>query len=155
MSQRLRRSAPASSNARPIPGVTPAGMAPAGMALAGLALLLALVVSACSGAAGGSQAAVSIDPNAPSLIAHGLMFDKDQLDVPSGQAFELILNNDDGVPHNIAIYADEAHTQVIFRGDLESTGIHVYDVPALAPGTYYFQCDVHPQMHGIVVAGPG
>lgn len=28
-----------------------------------------------------------------------------------------------------------------------------YDVPALEAGTYYFQCDIHPQMNGTVEVG--
>jgi plastocyanin len=27
-----------------------------------------------------------------------------------------------------------------------------YDVPALSAGSYYFQCDVHASMNGIVIA---
>lgn len=130
--------------------------APRGRHLAAALAAVALAVSACapSGAAP-SSAVESFDPNAPQLIAHGLMFDKHELDVPGDQGFELVFDNDDGVPHNVAIYTDEGHSQVVFRGDIESTGIHVYHVQSLAPGTYYFQCDVHPQMQGIVVAAQG
>jgi plastocyanin len=28
----------------------------------------------------------------------------------------------------------------------------MYDVPALDPGTYFFRCDVHPQMNGTLEA---
>ncbi|HEX5241274.1 MAG TPA: cupredoxin domain-containing protein [Candidatus Limnocylindrales bacterium] len=119
-------------------------------------IAVAFLLAACSSAQPGASApAGTIDPNAPELLAHGLMFDKTELDIPGGQPFQLVLDNDDGVPHNIAIYRDEGHSQLVFRGDIESTGIHVYQVQAIEPGTYYFQCDVHPQMNGIVVAGQG
>jgi len=148
-------SAPATAQtSAPVPSLAASRPGALGPLLA-LALAAVLAVAGCSGSSGGSQPVVSVDPNAPALLAHGLKFDKDELDVPSGQAFDLVLNNEDGVPHNIAIYADDGHTQVIFRGDLESTGIHVYHVPAIVPGTYYFQCDVHPAMNGIVVVGQG
>jgi plastocyanin len=123
---------------------------------AALVALVALVIGACAPSAGASgQPNVSVDPKSPALIAHGLMFDKSELDVPGNQPFDLVLDNDDGVPHNIAIYSDEGHSQVVFRGDIGATGIHVYHVPAIAPGTYYFQCDVHPQMKGMVVVAEG
>jgi plastocyanin len=28
----------------------------------------------------------------------------------------------------------------------------VYDIPALKAGTYYFRCDLHPDMRGAIVA---
>jgi len=28
-----------------------------------------------------------------------------------------------------------------------------YDVPALAPGSYFFRCDVHPDMAGELTVG--
>jgi plastocyanin len=31
--------------------------------------------------------------------------------------------------------------------------VTTYDVPELEAGTYYFQCDVHPNMNGTVTAG--
>ena len=61
-------------------------------------------------------------------------------------AFE---NDDDAVPHNVAIYADDSAAQSLFVGDLvEGPATVTYDVPALDPGVYYFRCDVHPQMNG-------
>jgi plastocyanin len=115
-------------------------------------LAIAALFAACSGAA---APAVSFDPNAPSLTASGQKFDKTELDVPADTGFDLVLHNNDAVQHNVSIYSDEGHTQRVFGGDFANSGTHVYHVQALAPGTYYFQCDIHPSMNGIVVTGSG
>jgi plastocyanin/uncharacterized membrane protein len=69
---------------------------------------------------------------------------------PLVMAFE---NEDQGVPHNVAVYADDSAAQSLFVGDLvEGPTTVTYDVPALQPGEYYFRCDVHPQMNGTLEA---
>jgi plastocyanin/uncharacterized membrane protein len=69
---------------------------------------------------------------------------------PLVMAFE---NEDEGVPHNVAVYADDSAAQSLFVGDLvEGPTTVTYDVPALQPGEYYFRCDVHPQMNGTLEA---
>jgi plastocyanin len=118
----------------------------------GVVALAALVLGACS--AGPATPAESFDPGAPQLTAKGELFDKAELDVPSDAAFEIVLFNRDSSVHNVSIYADEGHTRQVFKGDLAGTGTKVYHVPALAAGTYYFMCDVHPAMKGTVVAAP-
>jgi plastocyanin len=120
-----------------------------------LLVLAALVVAALLAACGGTQAPVSFDPNAPSITAKDQKFDKTELDVPADKGFDLVFHNDDGQTHNVSIYSDEGHSQRVFGGDLVGGGIHVYHVQSLAPGTYYFQCDVHPEMKGTVVVGGG
>ena len=61
-------------------------------------------------------------------------------------------NQDANVPHNVAIYRASAATNALFRGTIV-TGPRsvVYHVPALQPGSYFFRCDVHPQMKGTLV----
>jgi plastocyanin len=114
-------------------------------------LALAGLLAACTAA----EPATSFDPNAPSLTATNQKFDKTELDVPADTGFELVLHNDDAVQHNVSIYSDEGHSQRVFGGDFANNGTHVYEVQALAPGTYYFQCDIHPSMNGVVVTGSG
>jgi plastocyanin len=121
------------------------------LALAALAVV-SVVLAACSAA---TEPPTSFDPNAPSLTATSLKFDKTELDVPGGSGFELVLHNNDSVQHNVSIYKDEGRSQRVFGGDFANNGTHVYHVQALAPGTYYFQCDVHPDMKGVVVAAQG
>lgn len=123
----------------------------AGPAALALALVLALVLAACS--AGPTSPAESFDPSAPQLNASGDSFDAGELDAPADTAFEIVMFNHDSGVHNVSLYADEGHSQQVFKGDLAGTGTKVYHVPALAAGTYYFMCDVHPTMKGTLVAG--
>ncbi|HEY2916476.1 MAG TPA: cupredoxin domain-containing protein [Candidatus Limnocylindrales bacterium] len=117
-----------------------------------LAILGAVVASACSPAV---EAPASFDPASPQLTAKGIQFDTTALDVPAQSGFELVLHNEDGVQHNVSIYSDEGHSHRIFLGEFANTGTHVYHVQALAPGTYYFQCDIHPSMHGVMATAAG
>ena len=81
-------------------------------------------------------------------------FSSDRLTAPAGTPFGLAFDNEDGgVPHNVAIYEDASAAQSLFVGDVvQGPATVTYDVPALDPGTYYFRCDVHPQMNGSLVA---
>lgn len=114
-----------------------------------LVVAAALLVAACSA---GPEPSVSFDPNAPSLTAASQQFDKAQLAVPANAGFDLVLHNNDSVQHNVSIYSDEGHSHRVFGGDIANAGTHVYHVQALAAGTYYFQCDVHPSMKGTITA---
>jgi len=114
---------------------------------------LAFVLAACS--SGPADPPESFDPSAPQITASGEQFDKTELAVPADQGFEIVLFNKDSESHNVSIYSDEGHTQRVFGGALTGNGTKVYHVQALAPGTYYFQCDVHPAMKGTVVAAGG
>jgi plastocyanin len=72
-----------------------------------------------------------------------------RLTVPADEPFDLgFSNEDDGVQHNVAIYQDESAEEAVFVGDLVAGPTTItYRVPPLL-GTYYFRCDVHPQMNG-------
>jgi plastocyanin len=76
------------------------------------------------------------------------------LSVPAGEPLVLAFENgDDGVQHNVAIYKDDSVEEPLFVGDLvEGPTTASYDVPAIEAGEYYFRCDVHPQMDGILEA---
>jgi plastocyanin len=85
-------------------------------------------------------------------------FDTDELTAPAGVPFTVTFDNrDTGIPHNWALYATEddagdtdlaiAATEIENAPDTQSVV-----VPALDPGEYYFQCDLHPNMNGILTA---
>jgi plastocyanin len=112
--------------------------------------VLALAVAGCAGGPAGTPE--SFDPNSPQITAQSQKFDKTELDVPANQGFALVLFNKDSTSHNVSIYSDAGHNQRVFGGSLAGNGTKVYHVQALAPGTYYFQCDVHPDMKGTLVA---
>ena len=82
------------------------------------------------------------------IVAKAVAFDTNCLVAPAGQAFEITLDNQDAaVGHNVAIWTKspaEGGT-ALFTGEVfPGVAKQTYKVPALDPGTYYFQCDVHP-----------
>jgi plastocyanin len=87
----------------------------------------------------------------PGISASGIEFDKTELELPAGQETPLPFDNKDvGIPHNVSIYAEQGG-EALFQGEIITGPAKVdYSVPALDPGSYYFQCDVHPNMSGTV-----
>jgi plastocyanin len=141
------------------PGV--AGLGPArtsrapARALTGAVILgVVLVVAACSGTAlGFDRAPASLAPDSPKLAADGIAFDRARLEVPANVAFVLVFENREAVSHNVSIYADAAHSDRRFEGVLfGGPATRWYPIPALAPGSYVFVCDLHPNMTGTLVA---
>lgn len=86
------------------------------------------------------------------IAAENLAFDTDELDFPAATEVSLVFENLEPVPHNVSIYEEEGG-DAIFEGELLNTeGEITYEFTTPEAGTYYFQCDVHPdQMNGDVV----
>jgi plastocyanin len=96
-------------------------------------------------------------PAVPEIAANNAVsFDRDTLIVPADRPFELVFaNNDDGVPHNVEIAESSARQNKFLEGEIiNGVATITYQVPALAPGDYYFLCSVHPNMNGTVSALP-
>jgi len=92
------------------------------------------------------------------LTALGIAFDATCVEVPAGEPFTIAFGNeDDGVPHNVAIYpsADDLANPLL-QGEI-ITGVDSveYSGDPLEAGEYYFQCDVHPTMNGTWTAVEG
>jgi nitrite reductase (NO-forming) len=103
---------------------------------------------------GGPTAACSPHGTVVKVTAHNVAFDASCLAAPANTPFQIEFTNmDPGIPHNVAIYTDSSAAKALFTGALVSGPNTVsYKVPALAPGNYYFRCDVHPtQMVGTFV----
>jgi plastocyanin len=115
-------------------------------------VVLAAVTVACGGASGAPASAGPVDPNAPVITAQGNAFSPTTLDVTANKAFSLTLDNKDSAPHNIAIYTDSNASQSISVGEIVSSTKATQQVPALAPGSYFFRCDVHHEMTGTINA---
>jgi plastocyanin len=120
---------------------------------------LAAVLAACSGASAAPAAPTapaapaSVDPNAPTvpvITARDIAFVETEVTVDADKAFELILDNQEGAPHNIKL-SDAAGTNV-FTGEIVSNTKVTYQVPALAAGAYTYICELHPNMKGTLVA---
>lgn len=86
------------------------------------------------------------------VVAQNIAFDTATIDLPPTPSTITFENRDAGVQHDIAIYSNSSLDQELFSGDLVTGPATVqYQVPALQPGEYYFQCNVHPNMNGSVV----
>ena len=93
------------------------------------------------------------------VTASGTSFDTDCLAAPADEPFEILFNNQDqGLPHNVAIYTDSSAAEVLFQGEtFAGPDEQTYQVDPLQAGDFFFRCDVHPtQMTGtFVVADEG
>ena len=99
-----------------------------------------------SGAATAASTTGTVQDGKLTLIAAQVHFDLSAIDAPAGHGFTLVFENQDTLPHNVAIFkgSDDKGTNV-FRGPIDQgPKTDDYQVPALAAGTYFFQCDVHP-----------
>ncbi len=124
----------------------------------GLAVL-AIVLTACSGA---TAAPATASPPAGSpvpspaageaivIVAKDIAFQSDALTIPAGSPTDIVLDNQDEAPHNIAI--KDAAGAVGFKGEIVGKGRITYRLPAIPAGAYTFWCEVHPDMQGTITA---
>jgi plastocyanin len=121
----------------------------------GLGLVaLAAITTACSG--GGAATAAPADPgSSPAgdgivVVAKDLKFLTTSVTAPADEPFEIVLDNQEGVPHNIAI--TDASGASVFKGEIVTSTRVTNAIPALAAGSYTFICEVHPDMKGTISA---
>jgi plastocyanin len=106
------------------------------------------------GPGGGGPEAVEVR-----LVAKDTAFDRQEMAFPAGAQVVIILDNQDaGIPHNVAITAEDDPATVVFSGQIFN-GVATREYPPLTapeePGTYAFLCEVHPtQMQGTVTVAP-
>lgn len=119
--------------------------------------LLSIMVGLSVIAAGGvalSQGTRTIEAHSDDveIAALGIKFDKDLLEFPADEAVKLAFTNSDaGIPHNVSIYPDETSPEGLFVGEIFSgVATKTYEIDPIAAGTYFFKCDVHPDMKGSV-----
>ena len=119
---------------------------------------LAAVTAACSGGSGttASPAASAPTASAPAgdaivVVAKDLKFSTAAITAPADEAFQIVLDNQESAPHNIAI--KDATGAEKFKGEVVTSTTVTYDVPALAAGAYEFWCEIHPDMKGALTAG--
>jgi plastocyanin len=90
------------------------------------------------------------------LSAKNISFSNTTLTASGGGEVTIDFSNEDTQPHDVAVFdGKDATAPVLFRGDIVSPGdTATYRFKAPPPGTYYFHCDVHPQMTGtLTVSG--
>lgn len=102
-----------------------------------------LVVEGDAGAPAGAAAEIS---------AKNIAFDKAQLELPADTGSTIRFKNDEAQPHNIAIFQGaDATGEKVFTGEtFTGPATKTYAIKALPPGSYYFHCDVHPNMRGTI-----
>lgn len=117
--------------------------------LGGLGLVaLAILTVACSGV---SAAPATDDPGASAgdtivVVAKDIKFATASIAAPAGEPFQIVLDNQDAAPHNVAI--KDASGADVFKGEVVSSTKVTNRIPALAAGTYTFLCEIHPDMQG-------
>ena len=121
-------------------------------------VVLAALLAACSGTsaapASTSQPAAgnggTATGDAVTVVAKDIAFKNPDVTVKAGAPVQIVLDNQDDAPHNIAIA--DANGQGVFKGEIVSNTKVTYNVPALAAGSYSFICEVHPTMKGTITA---
>jgi hypothetical protein len=93
------------------------------------------------------------------ITARNISWNTNCLAVTQGQPFSITVQNlDAGIDHNFAIYDTPSRTKQLFSvPKFAGVATKTFDIPAIKPGSYYFQCNVHgPAMSGVfIVKGPG
>lgn len=99
-----------------------------------------------------SQASTGQGLGNVSITAKDTKFSLDRIAVPAGAKVTVKMTNDDNLMHNIAFYPKKGDSNPFFTADLfKGPGVSrtfSFTAPS-TPGTYWFQCDAHPdQMNG-------
>lgn len=135
--------------------VFPRSVGPVFASVIGVALVITLLpplVDMLPGAGSSNGGAVGPEPtDTPYLSAiSALEFEQSEIAVFADRPFRLTFENkQEGVPHNVAIYDSAERNVEYYLGEIfNGPDTRVYEVPALAAGTYFFVCSVHPPMTG-------
>ena len=82
------------------------------------------------------------------ITAQATAFDKKTIEVTAGQPFTITFQNKDTAVHNVHIYTQKGGTSIAVTTPeavpAGSTGTLTTTITQ--PGTYYFQCDFHPEL---------
>ena len=119
------------------------------LATIALGLWIVALATACAASTADPTAPPSFGPNTIGIWADDLRFSTDELSAPAGVDFRIVFENREAPPHNVSIYRDSSLEEAVLVE--EPFGGHrtvTYEVPALEPGSYFFRCDVHPDMSG-------
>lgn len=108
--------------------------------------------AASAAPSGGASEAPSGAADAVAISALNIAFEQAEVSAPAGAPFTISFDNKEAVPHNVEI--KDASGASVFKGDIVTGPIvKEYSVPALAAGTYAFNCSVHPNMVGSLKVG--
>lgn len=122
-----------------------------------LILSLVLVLAACGGSAaetdGGNAGGgtVAVVDGVVEMTADDLEFDASVIQAPAGQPFTIAFTNLESALHNVAVYVEEGGEPIVIGELIGENETDDVEVDGLAAGTYYFRCDIHPEMEGTIV----
>jgi plastocyanin len=91
------------------------------------------------------------------LAASGVRFSTGSLSAPAGMVTISFSNNDDGISHNVHVYAGGNASSPTVGATATAVGPvqQTLNLGALAAGSYFYRCDVHPsQMSGTLTVAP-
>lgn len=119
-----------------------------------------LVLERSCGQLAGAQAPVTAEPPSASMtiIAKGIAWNKSELAALPGVPLTITIDNQDqGVPHNFAVYdGADATAPLIDQTEIANGPVtQTLSFGPLEAGEYYYNCIVHPQMEGILTVGEG
>jgi plastocyanin len=135
--------------------------------IAAVSVSAVFLLAACSSGESSTSAGVSTQPVVPSTTgspqtadtqfevtapvgASNTGFQETELVAPADTDLQIeFINNDEGIPHNIQIFSGDSTTGTPVFAPANNeliTGIAstTYDIPALAAGTYTYNCYSHP-----------
>lgn len=113
----------------------------------------AVGVSACASAPAGPKVSPPPGPHL-TVVAKDLAFDTNGLTMTADQPTLIYFENLEDAPHDIEIQTEQNGGANLFDGEIINKGAIVYTVPPLPAGGYFFLCEVHPNMHGVVTVTP-
>jgi plastocyanin len=114
-------------------------------------VVIAAMGAACSSASAQTTPSGPVDANGPTIVAKDMAFSPSTVEIAAGKNVTVHLDNQDNAPHNVAIYKDAGSSEKVSIGEIVTAAKADQVVPALTAGTYYFRCDVHPNMKGTIV----
>jgi Cytochrome C oxidase subunit II, periplasmic domain/Cupredoxin-like domain len=106
-----------------------------------------------------AAASITCSPSGTTLdlVAQNIQWNAHCLAVPANTAFTVNIDNQDaGIDHNFSIYDSFFQKRNYFKAPrITGPATETEQVGGLAPGRYYFQCDVHgPAMSGAFIVTP-
>jgi len=92
-------------------------------------------------------------PLSAQVVAKNIAFVEKELELAASSSVDLVFDNqDNSVPHNVAITSEEGGKgEVVFRGEIfNGVAQRTYSFTSPAAGGYFYICDVHPNMKGTI-----
>jgi plastocyanin len=85
------------------------------------------------------------------IVAHNLAFDTDDVLAAAGTITIELDNRDGGTPHNLHLFhGDNARGESIGETSIQNGPAQETLKVDVTAGRYFFQCDVHPNMNGVI-----